>query len=383
MKLQPEAAHADVLVIGGGPAGLSAAIALRQRGADVLVAEAMHPPIDKACGEGLMPDSRVELSRLGIDLCQKDGGEFQGIRFVNRNGGREDCVSAQLANGIGLGVHRAHLHQLMVDRAESIGVRLVWGTHVDLKQHGEVSLNGDNCSFGHLIGADGQGSAIRRWAGLDRHALVSTRFGFRQHFRVRLWSRFVEVHWGAKGQAYVTPVGPEEICLATISASPQSRMEQVLESIPFLKDALHGLEITSGVRGAVTTTRRLQCVARDRVALIGDASGSADAITGEGLAMVFRQAQSLSRAIERDDLSIYAREHPGILRMPMTMARIMLMMDRWPLLRNRIMRVLAEDPALFSRMLGVHMGEESLPRFVREKGLHLGWRLLAPAITGI
>jgi menaquinone-9 beta-reductase len=69
--------------------------------------------------------------------------------------------------------------------------------------------------------------------------------------------------------------------------------------------------------------------------------------------------------------------------MPMTMARIMLMMDRWPLLRNRIMRVLAEDPALFSRMLGVHMGEESLPRFVREKGLHLGWRLLAPAITGI
>ena len=46
----------DVFVIGGGPAGLAAAIAARRRGLDVTVADCSVPPIDKACGEGIMPD---------------------------------------------------------------------------------------------------------------------------------------------------------------------------------------------------------------------------------------------------------------------------------------------------------------------------------------
>jgi len=99
--------------------------------------------------------------------------------------------------------------------------------------------------------------------------------------------------------------------------------------------------------------------------------------------MVFRQALLLAESVERNDLAHYAAGHPGILHMPMTMARIMLTMDRWPLFRDRAMRVLASEPTLFSRMLGVHLGEESLPRFVREQGLHLGWRILAPAVAGI
>ena len=374
---------ADVLIVGGGPAGLSAAIALRQKGASVLVTDALRPPIDKACGEGLMPDSRVELGRLGITLGPADGREFRGIHFANRNNGRMDCVTAQFANGVGLGVRRVRLHEILVERAEAAGVRLMWGVHVELGSNGEVQVDGQPCSYQHVIGADGQGSAVRKWSGLDAGSTISRRFGFRRHFRIRPWSENVEVHWGRCGQAYVTPVGEDEVCIATIAGDPQARMDQVVESIPFLRDALKGQDTTSRQRGAVTTTRRLRCVAKGRVALIGDASGSADAITGEGLAMVFRQAQLLARAIELGDLSHYASGHAAILEMPMTIARVMLLMDRHPMFRNRAMRVLASEPALFSRMLSVHMGEESLPRFVRERGLHLGWRILVPSTVSV
>src|SRR5215469_8902261 len=57
----------DVLVIGGRPAGLAAAIAARKKGLRVTVADSAHPPIDKACGEGLLPDTVDALGDLGID----------------------------------------------------------------------------------------------------------------------------------------------------------------------------------------------------------------------------------------------------------------------------------------------------------------------------
>jgi len=64
-------ADSDVVVIGGGPAGLAAAIAARRRGLTVTVAESARFPIDKACGEGIMPDGVEALRSLGIAL----GGE--------------------------------------------------------------------------------------------------------------------------------------------------------------------------------------------------------------------------------------------------------------------------------------------------------------------
>ena len=72
----------DVLVIGGGPAGLAMAIAARQHGLTVAVADGIHPPIDKACGEGLMPDALAAFKRLGLQLPPAEAYPFRGIRFL-------------------------------------------------------------------------------------------------------------------------------------------------------------------------------------------------------------------------------------------------------------------------------------------------------------
>ena len=68
----------DVLIIGGGPAGLAAAIALRQKGFDCTVVDALEPPINKVCGEGLMPDALHSLRALGIEIREEEGYRAYG-----------------------------------------------------------------------------------------------------------------------------------------------------------------------------------------------------------------------------------------------------------------------------------------------------------------
>jgi flavin-dependent dehydrogenase len=361
----------DALIVGGGPAGLAAGIALRQKGVDVLVADALHPPIDKACGEGLMPDAQRDLATLGI--AARDGAPFDGIAFLC---GRHRAI-APFERGSGIGIRRLLLHLLLVERCRELGVRLAWGTRVQVARNQPLRLEGEPCTYRYLIGADGQSSRVRLVMGLDSGKIFSRRFGVRCHYRVKPWSRMVEVHWGDLGQAYITPVGREEICVATVTRSPATRIEAFLAGMPALRAHLEGAAALSTVRGALTTTRKLHRVTAGNMALLGDASGSADAVTGEGIGLSFRQALLLSEAIAADNLAIYEAGHPLIQRMPHLMSRLMLRMDALPWLRERAMRLFAGQPQLFAHLLAVHLGERSVGDFLLRDAPALGWGLLA------
>lgn len=364
--------HCDALIVGGGPAGLSAAIALRTRGLDVVVADALLPLIDKACGEGLMPDSRRELAALGVKLTS--GCEFSGLHFAHRNCGSEDLATAEFSRGKGIGIRRVDLHRSLIERAKAVGVRLQWGSRVDLSGP-QVTVRGEAVRHRYLVGADGEGSRVRRWAGLEDGSLQSERLGFRRHYRVAPWSDYVEVHWCDLGQAYVTPVAENEICVAAVTRRRGSNFERILDGLPYLAEKLRNKPAVGRDRGAVTTTRKLKRVTRGNVALTGDASGSADAITGQGLASAFREALLLGNALGRDSIADYEHGHAGILRLPQTMAAAMLAMDRWPTLRNRAMRAFAGHSNLFARLLAVHTHEESMTHFALTQGPQLGFQL--------
>jgi flavin-dependent dehydrogenase len=111
------------------------------------------------------------------------------------------------------------------------------------------------------------------------------------------------------------------------------------------------------------------------VALVGDASGSVDAITGEGLCLLFQQSVALAAALEAGDLSLYQAEHRRIGRRPEWMADLMLLLDRRRRLRARAIRAFAGRPNLFAGMLAMHVGEQSSVDFLAN-GLALGWRML-------
>ena len=274
----------------------------------------------------------------------------------------------------------------MVERAVEAGVHLRWQTHVQLQPDGSVTLSGQQFRYGCLIGADGQSSRVRRWAGLDRGRLMSRRFGFRQHFAVAPWSPYVEVYWGRNGQAYVAPVGNDQVCVVGMARDPQMRLADLLPELPLLAAKLHGAKVQSdpldAERGGLMTTRRLRHVARGRVALISDASGSVDAITGEGLALGFRQALLLADCLAVRDvesgLKRYDKLHGRILNVPQTMSMALLLMDRYASLRTRAMRMLASDQGLFARMLGVHVGAESLTSLLLSKGPEIAWKMIMP-----
>jgi flavin-dependent dehydrogenase len=332
----------DVFIIGGGPAGLAAAIALRKKGCSVTVADGIFPPVDKACGEGLMPDAIAALLNLGVTISAADSFPFWGIRFLDRG----LAVDAKFPAGCARGVRRTTLHRMMIDQAEAAGVRLCWGTKVD--------LNTLSCRW--IIGADGENSLVRKWAGLDARLRDRHRFGFRRHYRIEPWTDHMELYWGDTCQIYVTPVTPGSVCVAAISRDSRLRLDEALRQFPDLERRLQPSAIISTERGAVTSSRKLQAVYRGRVALVGDASGSVDAITGEGLCLAFRQAAALAEAIERGDLAMYRRTHRRLAQRPERMARLLAGLGDHASIRRAAMSVMAAHPAIFAKMLAFHVG---------------------------
>jgi flavin-dependent dehydrogenase len=361
----------DVFVVGGGPAGLAAAIAARQQGFDVVVADGARPPIDKPCGEGLMPDGCAALAQLGIFVPAEDSHPFRGITFVSGN----LRAGSNFPNGAGIGVRRTMLHRVMIEKAQAVGVSLLWQTAVTGLHAEGVMLGKDVVRSRWVVGADGGQSLVRRWSALDRYHCDRTRFAFRRHYRIAPWSDHMELHWGSKCQIYITPVAADEICVALVSGDPHLRLDIALPAFPEIASRLRGTEVTSAERGAISSTRRLRRVYEGRVALVGDASGAVDSITGEGLCLTFRQAQVLAACFASGNLHRYQQEHRALARRPAMMARLMLALDWKPSLRQRVMRAFGSNPQLFAGMLAMHVGAQSPLQFAAN-GLALGWRAL-------
>ena len=269
----------DVLIIGGGPAGLAAAIAINKKGFHVAVADGAKAPIDKACGEGLMPDTLIALASLGIHFEAGEGHPMRGVRFLDEAGE----VAATFPGSTGIGIRRPVLHQKMIDRAEQLGITLLWETPiVDLLPTSAILADGTTVTARWIIGADGAKSRVRRWSGLESYTQWDSRFAYRRHYRAAPWSDCSEVYWGKNAQAYVTQVAANEVCLAVVTSNAKDRIDSALREFPALTEKLGNAEFTTPERGAITSMHKLRRVTRGNVALVGDASDGYPGISGIG-----------------------------------------------------------------------------------------------------
>lgn len=185
----------------------------------------------------------------------------------------------------------------------------------------------------------------------------------------------MELHWGPGCRFYVTPVAANELCVVLVSQDPRLRIGDALPLFPALARRLPASSASTVERGWPAGSRLLRKVARGNVALIGDASATADAVTGEGICLAFRQAEALAGAFESERLSDYEAAHRGLMRRPVIMGELMLLLDRSPALRRRVVSAFAARPHLFRNLLAHHVGDVQVGRVIRTAAA-LGWGVI-------
>ncbi|MCW2865991.1 MAG: monooxygenase [Marmoricola sp.] len=328
----------DLLVAGGGPAGLATALYAVRAGLSVTVREPRGSVVDKACGEGLMPGALAALLDLGID---PRGHELHGIRYV----AGERAVAADFRNGPGRGVRRTTLHASMREAAVRAGVVIEQTTVTDVEQDDSgVVVDGTPARF--LVVADGLHSPLRRSLGLEARPASFRRYGLRRHFAMAPWTSHVEVHWSDSTEAYVTPVGPGLVGVAILT-STRGSYESHLAQFPALGSRLSGHD-GSAVMGAGPLRQRARCRVHGRSLLVGDAGGYVDALTGEGIALALAQARSAVRAIADDDPGRYEHEWHAITRRYRLITAGLLGATRVPAIRRALVPAADRLPSLFA-----------------------------------
>lgn len=357
----------DLIVVGGGPAGLAVAIAAALRGVDVLVVERGGLPADKACGEGILPAGVRALDALGVTgLIAPDGrAPVAAIRWIDGTA----VAEAQLPPPGGLGVRRTALSAALHARARALGIEVRTGVavlaHSRRRDAVEVSTAAGVERARLLVAADGLASPIRRREGLDGPSPSDARFGIRRHFAATPWTAAVEVHFGDGIEAYVTPAGPHRVGVALLcERSARGGFDALLPRFPELARRLEGAPFDSSAAGAGPFPRSARRRALDRLVLVGDAAGYVDAITGEGVSLAIQGAIALARDLpgvlaagaSRRALAPWERgEALRFARYAWT-ARAVLALARRGAARRHVLRFVERRPRLLQALVGISVG---------------------------
>lgn len=354
----------DLVVVGGGPAGLAVAIVAAEQGLSVIVVERRDFPPDKACGEGVLPPGVKALQRLGIidRFDRSTSFPFTGIRFIQEDG----SAAAAAMPSHGLGIRRTVLVEALARRAEELGVVLsarcsALGYEASASEAVVFTTNG-RISGRLVVAADGLHSSLRKASGLEASPSSRRRFALRQHYRICPWTDFVEVYVDDKGEGVVTPVSDESVSINFVwedGAIEQPKITSLARRFPALLARLGNAQTISSVRGAGPMARAATRRNGNRMVLVGDAAGFVDSISGDGLSIAFNSALMLGRHLPgilktgatRESMEAYERAARRIYRGYWFVTKGLLTLARHPRARRRAINSLMRHPRAFNLLM--------------------------------
>ena len=375
----------QVLIVGGGLAGASSALALAKNGISSIVVEPKKFPRDKPCGEGLLPHGTQLLAQLGLGdvLGEASAQPFRGILYRAHGA----VAAGDFANDArGFGVRRrkldARLHEaaLATQRVELVAEKVV-----QVKELGgavEVTTSsGKRIRAAHLIGADGPRSRTRHELGLDFGAPKAGRYALRRHFQLAPGMPMpdrVEVSACRGFEVYMTPVGEGVVGIAalcerktikSLDGRPEQKLETLLAAAPAAAAArLQGAEALGPAMACGPLRVKSRNVFSQRSLLVGDAAGYVDAITGEGMSLALSTSHFACEALTdvlRGQTTVdaafrtYAKRRALVFRDHALLTHGLVFLARHPILARRAISRLGREPALFTRLLAVNDGQRS------------------------
>jgi flavin-dependent dehydrogenase len=316
---------ADVIVVGGGPAGAATATALAHAGVDVLVLDRARFPRPKACSEYLSPEASRVLATLGaLDEVESSGaahltgmhvrapdGTWIRGRFVAEHGFRGFRDS-------GLALPRERLDAILLDSARRAGARVVERARVvDLERDAAgrvvgvhvLSRNGATLQRSALIvGADGLRSLVARRLGLARVGRWPRRIALVAHYRgVDDVADYGEMHVERDGYAGLADVGhgvtnvavvvPSRYGRAIAASGPETFFEAWIAKRAHLAPRFARAERVSPILATGPFASHARRAWAGGAALVGDAADFFDPFTGEGIYAALRGGEMLATHI--------------------------------------------------------------------------------------
>ena len=317
---------ADVIIVGGGPAGASTAFALARAGANVLLVDREKFPRDKPCAEYLSPQASRVLNDMGVlaEIESRGPAHLAGM-MVRAPSGRDlrgDFVGTHGYRGFrdrGLAIRRRVLDAVLLDAARGAGVRVVEGTRVSdvlRDRRGRVcgvvaSSEGKvrELNAPLVIGADGLRTVVGRRLGLVRSGRFPRRIALVSHWRgVADIGEHGEMHVERDGYVGLAPVDGGLVNVAIVV--PASRARDVggdraryvsawLARRPHLAPRFTRATRVSPVVATGPFNVRARRAWTAGAMLVGDAADFFDPFTGEGIYAALRGGELAAAAALR------------------------------------------------------------------------------------
>lgn len=382
--------RADVLIVGGGPAGASTAFYLAQRGVHVRILERAWFPRSKPCAECLSPQASRVLAEMDLlpDL-EARGALLRGmmVRAPNGASARGDYTASHGFKGYrdrGLAIRREILDWTLLERARAVGVAVehrirvtdvvrddagrVRGLHV-VDASGASSV----VRAQYIVGADGLHSVVARRLGLRHTARWPRRVSLIGHFEnVGDVSEYVEMHVERDGFVGIADVGAGITTVAAVfpyaragemSGDRAGFLDRWLASKAHLSPRFANARRVGAVAAIGPFASHARRAVSPGALLVGDAADFFDPFTGEGIYSALRggelaaetitQALGAPRSAESRTFNAYEHARRVEFRGKWRVERLIAAGVAIPAVVNRAVRALAADKSLADLLVGV------------------------------